>query len=137
MNQRSDEFAGFQERVYARAATAYNFSFLPDEEVNVHVVGYYDALKLFMEILRETEEISKPQDDLSDGLRIARLMRNRTFRSVAGFKRLNENGDVDGNFLIKAYNRTSKDFEVNVQRVRQLNLSAGFSSLLLEAQRQT
>ena len=125
MNQRSDEFAGFQERVYARALTASNYSFFPDEEVNVHVVGYADALRVYVDVVREIvvensvecqsrggDPWDCPRPDLSDGASIAKRMRNRTFRSVAGFKRLNGNGDVDGNFLIKSYSNATKQLEV-------------------------
>ncbi|OWA51995.1 hypothetical protein BV898_16451 [Hypsibius exemplaris] len=119
MNQRSDEFAGFEERVYARALQDYNYSFAPNEEVNVHVVGYADALRVYVgvawEILKEhvskSEGTGGPLAGLLDGMDVARRLRNRAFRSVAGWKMLNGNGDVDGNFLIKRYNSSSRQFE--------------------------
>ncbi|XP_050417795.1 atrial natriuretic peptide receptor 1 [Patella vulgata] len=81
----------------------------PEEQVNLFVGAFHDAVLLYAMALNETLEA---KGSISDGRAITARMWNRTFQGITGAVRIDENGDRDGDYSLLDLNPTSGLFEV-------------------------
>ncbi|KAK6173996.1 hypothetical protein SNE40_017355 [Patella caerulea] len=101
----SIEYKAFTREIKRRSGS----NMKPEEQVNLFVGAFYDAVILYALALNETLEA---KGSISDAQAITARMWNKTFQGITGVVSIDENGDRNGDFSLLDLNPTSGLFEV-------------------------
>ncbi|XP_055348982.1 atrial natriuretic peptide receptor 1-like [Paramacrobiotus metropolitanus] len=91
----SPEFREFNQTVQEMAIRDYNQSIAPYDEVNIHAIGFHDAILTFGQVANETLAAG---EDSFDGRKMAKRFTNRTFYGIRGEITLDAQNNLVGNF---------------------------------------
>ncbi|XP_046381542.2 atrial natriuretic peptide receptor 1-like [Haliotis rufescens] len=93
----SAEFAMFSKEVKRRGSALYHDYVYGEEEVNLFVGAFHDAVMLYAFGLHETLASG---GNVSDGAAITSRMWNRTFQGISGTVSIDANGDRDSDYSL-------------------------------------
>ncbi|XP_055355765.1 atrial natriuretic peptide receptor 1-like [Paramacrobiotus metropolitanus] len=91
----SPEFREFNRTVQEMAIRDYNQSIPPYDEVNIHAIGFHDAILTYGQVANETLAAG---EDIFDGRKMAKRFTNRTFYGIRGEITLDAQNNLVGNF---------------------------------------
>ncbi|XP_072028830.1 atrial natriuretic peptide receptor 1-like [Amphiura filiformis] len=91
----SEAFRDFQREYTLRQKRDYNFTRPPGDDFGYLSVAMHDAVILYSLAVNET---LAENGDIRDGAAMTRKMWNRTFEGIYGTRKINENGDRDGDY---------------------------------------
>ncbi|XP_061177003.1 atrial natriuretic peptide receptor 1-like [Saccostrea echinata] len=89
---RSKKFKEFEVHLKNESLKIYNYTYEDREDVNPHVMAFYNSFLLYGKALRETMEDG---DDYRDSTQINKRIWNRTFDGINGQLHIDSKGDLD------------------------------------------
>ncbi|XP_055353593.1 atrial natriuretic peptide receptor 1-like [Paramacrobiotus metropolitanus] len=91
----SPQFRKFDRTVQEMAIRDYNQSIPPYDEVNIHAIGFYDAILSYGQVVNETLAAG---EDIFDGRKVANRFTNRTFHGIRGEITLDAHNNLGGHY---------------------------------------